>query len=231
MRSINAFGNPVTIHPTQYGREQVDDPTVLDCEMLQTGHGGLASFPNTIKSLRHALAQQPVMPVFVAEVDYEGIGEASRQEVQRLLFWTAMLSGAAGHTYAANGIWQVNRRDRPYGLSPHGTSWGDTPWDEAMQLLGSHDLGIAKRLFERYPWWEFQPHPEWVEGKEMRLGFYAPEHDFYFTPYAAGIPRRVRVIAQASWAHTKGCSEALRSKSCTYLLTWCCTRAKCSTFL
>ena len=44
-------------------------------------------------------------------------------------------------------------------------------------------------------------------------------------------PRRVRVIAQASWAHTKGCSEALRSKSCTYLLTWCCTRAKCSTFL
>ena len=194
VRSINAFGNPITIHPTQYGREQVEDPTILDCEMLQTGHGSLMSFPNTVKSLRHALEQQPKMPVFVSEVDYEGIGQASRDDVQRLIFWASMLNGAAGHTYGANGIWQVNRGDRPYGPSPHGMSWGDTPWDVAAQLPGSRELGIAKSLVERYPWWEFQPHPEWIEGTDNRIGFFAPENDTYFVPYAAGIPGKVRVI-------------------------------------
>lgn len=194
VRSINAFGNPVTIHPAQYGREQVEDPSVLDCEMLQTGHGSLKSFPNTIKSLRHALTQEPKMPVFDSEVDYAGIGAASRDEVQRMLFWSCMLNGAAGHTYGANGIWQVNRKDRPYGPSPHGMSWGDTPWDEAAQLPGSRELGIAKRLFERYEWHKFEPHPEWIEGTDKRTGFFAPENDAYFVPYAAGIPGKVRVI-------------------------------------
>jgi hypothetical protein len=194
LRSINAFGNPITIHPTQYGREQVEDPAVLDYEMLQTGHGSLMSFPNTVKSVRHAREQQPTMPVFVSEVDYEGIGQASRDDVQRLIFWASMLNGAAGHTYGANGIWQVNRGDRPYGPSPHGMSWGDTPWDVAAQLPGSRELGIAKSLFERYPWWQFEAHPEWIEGTNNRTGFFAPENDAYFVPYAAGIPGKVRVI-------------------------------------
>ena len=48
------------------------------------------------------------MPVLVGEVCYEGILEASRQEVERFMFWTSILNGAAGHTYGANGIWQVN---------------------------------------------------------------------------------------------------------------------------
>ena len=50
------------------------------------------------------------MPVIDGEVCYEGIGEACRQEVQRLMFWACVLNGACGHTYGANGIWQVNTR-------------------------------------------------------------------------------------------------------------------------
>ena len=122
IRSLDPIGHPITIHPTQYGREQVDDPTKIDVEMLQTGHGGYASLAPTVKMLRESLAKEPRMPVFVSEVNYEGIGESSREEQQRFLFWTAMLSGAFGHTYGANGLWQVNGRDEPYGKSPHGTS-------------------------------------------------------------------------------------------------------------
>jgi hypothetical protein len=101
-----------------------------------------------------------------------------------------MLSGAAGHTYGANGIWQVNTREKSYGPSPHGSSWGDTPWEEAFRLPGSGQLGLGKRLLERYEWWRFEPHPEWVEPHW--------NHEEYFHPYAAGIPKEVRMFFTGS---------------------------------
>ena len=186
IRALDPFRNPITIHPTQYGHEQVDDPSLLDVDMLQTGHSGYASLANTVDMLTTSLERKPPMPVLVGEVNYEGIMESSREEIQRFVFWSCLLSGAAGHTYGANGLWQLNRRERPYGPSPHGSSWGDTPWEDAYRLPGSGQLGLAKRLLERYPWWRFEPHPEWVEPhqtKENRL-----------SAYAAGIPGQVRIV-------------------------------------
>ena len=186
IRGTDPYGNPITIHPPRQGREQVDDPSVLDLEMLQTGHSGYPTLSDTVDFLSTALALEPQMPVFVSEVDYEGIMESSREEIQRFLFWSCMLTGACGHTYGANGIWQVNTREAPYGPSPHGTSWGNLPWEDAVQLPGSRQLGLGKRLLERYPWWQFEAHPEWVrphQDSENRLSC-----------YAAGIPGTVRVI-------------------------------------
>jgi len=186
VRSLDPWRRPVTIHPSTSARESVTDPSVLDFDMLQTGHGDRTSLPNTVRSVSRAYAAEPRMPVINGEVCYEGIGGQCRQEVQRLMFWACMLSGACGHTYGANGIWQFNRRGAPFGPSPHGRAWGNTPWDEAMHLPGSAQVGLGKRLLERYEWRRFEPHPEWVEphwtpGDPMQ-------------PYAAGIPGRVRVI-------------------------------------
>lgn len=103
-----------------------------------------------------------------------------------MMFWVCVLSGARGHTYGANGIWQVNTREAPYGPSPHGMAWGHTPWQEAASLPGSRQVGLAKRLLARYEWWCFEPHPEWIEP-------HWSEQDF-FGGYAAGIPGQVRVI-------------------------------------
>jgi hypothetical protein len=102
------------------------------------------------------------------------------------MFWACMLSGAAGHTYGANGIWQLNTAEQPYGPSPHGRSWGDTPWDVAYQLPGSRQLGLAKALLGRFAWWRLEPHPEWVE-------LHWTDGDF-MRPYAAGIPGELRII-------------------------------------
>ena len=126
------------------------------------------------------------MPVIDAEVCYEGIGGACRQEVQRLMFWACLLSGAAGHTYGASGIWQVNTREAPFGPGPLGMAWGNTPWEDAYQLPGSRQLGLGKRLLERYPWWCFEPHPEWAEPRWSSAD--------YTGGYAAGIPGKVRVL-------------------------------------
>jgi hypothetical protein len=186
VRGIDPFHRPVTIHPTDCAHNQVEDPSLLDLDMLQTGHGDRQSLPNTVKKVVESYNLTPRIPVIDSEVCYEGIGEACRQEVQRLMFWVCLLNGACGHTYGANGIWQVNTREKPFGPSPHGMSWGHTPWEDAYQLPGSRQLGLGKRLFERYPWWQFEPHPEWVEphGSDQN----------YVAPYAAGIPGEVRII-------------------------------------
>jgi len=197
--SLDGHKNPVTIHPTSLGHDQVSEPAVLDVDMLQTGHGGHASLANTVNLVEDSLAHEPKLPVLVGEVNYEGIMESSREEIQRFIFWTVMLTGAAGHTYGANGIWQLNRRDCPYGASPHGSAWGGPPWDDAYRLPGSGQIGLAKRLLERYEWWRFETHHEWIEPcqtRENRVG-----------PYAAGIPGQVRVIyspAASIWAAWSG---------------------------
>lgn len=186
VRQIDPYRHLITLHPSATARDSVTDDSVLDFDMLQTGHGDRESIPNTVRRVTGSFAREPRMPVVNGEVCYEGILEASRQEIQRFMFWTCMLNGAAGHTYGANGIWQVNTREQPYGPSPHGRSWGDTPWEAAYQLPGSRQLGLGRKFLSKFPWWRMEPHPEWVQphGEEKN----------YFQPYAAGIPGELRIV-------------------------------------
>lgn len=186
VKSNDPFGRLLTIHPTDYGRDMVDEPELLDLDMLQTGHGSFNSLAPTANMIVKSVNRQPAMPVINSEVCYEGICGSNYQDVQRFAFWSCMLSGACGHTYGANGIWQMNAREMPYGPSPHGAAWGNTPWQEAAQLPGSTQVGLGKRLLDKYRWWEFAPQPEWVER-------HANENN-RIAPYAAGIPGQVRVI-------------------------------------
>jgi len=183
VHKTDPYGHVVTIHN---GRSEVEDPAVLDFDMLQTGHGGWTSIPNTEDMITSAQLKTPPMPVFAGEVCYEGILESSRQEIQRFMFWTCILNGAGGHTYGANGIWQVNTHEHPFGPSPHGRSWGDVAWDVAARLPGSQHIGLSKGLLMKYPWWRFEPHAEWVDPHWT--------HGDYLKPYAAGIPGELRII-------------------------------------
>jgi len=146
----------------------------------------IRSFANTVEQLLNAVRKLPSIPALVGEVCYEGILGSNGEDAQRFVFWTSLLNSARGHTYEANGIWQVNTKLAPFGPSPHGRSWGDTPWEEAYQLSGSRQVGIGKRLLERHPWWKYEPYPEWVELHWNK--------EDYLLPYAAGIPGKVRII-------------------------------------
>ncbi len=185
VRQTDPFHRPITIHPTDHSRSQVQDAALLDFEMLQTGHSDRYTLPHHVDRVAMCQALQPRMPVLVSEVCYEGIHVACREDVQRHMFWTAVLSGACGHTYGANGIWQVNGRRKPYGPSPHGMAWGDMPWDEAMRLPGSGNLGLAKRFLERFDWWRMEPRPDWITP--------AWKPDAATNGYCAGVPRQFRI--------------------------------------
>jgi len=95
-----------------------------------------------------------------------------------------MMNGAAGNTYGANGIWQLNRRGQPHGASPNGTGngYGVITWDEAMRLSGSGQVAFGKRFLESLPWTDLRPMPEtaaWADAEQTRLGdwIWFPEGD------------------------------------------------------
>ena len=186
VRQIDPFHRLVTAHPTAAARDQVADEAILDFDMLQTGHSDWSSVANTVTLAAREYAREPHMPVINGEVVYEGHMQANWQNLQRMVFWGSVLNGSAGHTYGAGGIWQINTRQQPYGASPHGGTYENTPWDEAMHLPGSRQLGLGKALLMRYPWWRLAPHPEWVQPH------WTPEN--CLLPYAAGIPGELRIV-------------------------------------
>ena len=75
VRTTDAFKHPITIHPSTSARDTVEDASVLDFDMLQTGHSDRESIPNTVNSVTHSRDLSPKMPVLVGEVCYEGIME------------------------------------------------------------------------------------------------------------------------------------------------------------
>ena len=156
----------ITIHPSRSARETVTDPAILDFDMHQTGHQPESAIGKMARQIRAAYEAQPTMPVIAGESSYDGLdlrewgGGVLSSDASRQMFWVGLMhNGAAGGTYGANGIWQVNRRDAPYGPSPHGRSWGSIPWDEAMKRAGSTQVGFAKQFFARYPWHRLEPTP------------------------------------------------------------------------
>ncbi len=192
VRAIDGYHNLISIHPTQFGREQVEDPSLMDFEMLQTGHGDLDSIPNVIESIRKSVPREPRMPVVNSEVNYEGILGRCWENVQRLCFYHSVLNGTAGHTYGANGIWQMSTREAPYGPSPHGRCWGNTPWQEAAQLPGSRQIGLGGCFIRQFPWWELERHPEWTDESSKPNDPYGA--------IAVGVPRKLRIVyAPMAW--------------------------------
>ena len=162
IKNNNQFNRLITVHPTQNGHEQIDDPSLLDLDMLQTGHGGYPSLAPTLDMIGKAIALNQ-MPVINSEACYEGICGSSFEDVQRYLFLSCMFLGAAGHSYGANGIWQLNGINEPYGPSPHGAQWGLLSWREAAALPGSGQIGACKKYLERFEWHRFECCHEMVE--------------------------------------------------------------------
>ena len=179
VREIDPYKHPLTCHTGQGRRGAEGDVCVIDYDMVGGNHDERRAIAEeTLALFTSACAKKPAMPVLVGETCYEGHMQQGFGDVQRHIFWMNMLSGAAGHTYGAAGIWHAGVE------GDHGNwgAWGGQPydwttWKEGMKYPGSTQLGIGKKLLEQYPWWRFEPHPEWASGC-----------------FAAGIPGEVRFI-------------------------------------
>lgn len=190
VRETDSFHHPITIHPSVSedgcsAKKMVDDPELLDFDMLQIGH-----WFETTKHLNHTVLNKsrnsiPVMPVINGEVSYEGIFGGNWQEVQRFFFWTSVLSGSAGHTYGSLAIHCLQTRNCKHVHDYFFYVMEQACWEEDYQLPGARQMGVGKGLMERYDWSEFKPIPidrikEWEAGGGH--------------PFCSGIPGRLWIM-------------------------------------
>ena len=183
LRGIDPYHRPLTCHTGHGRRGAPGDNHVIDFDMVGGNHDErIAVDPKTVAIVSSACSKEPPMPVLVGETCYEGHMQQGFGDVQRRMFWGSVLSGAAGHTYGAAGVWHASVEGDPGCASSAfgGTKVYDwTTWKEGMNYPGATQLGIGKKLLEQYPWSRFAPHPEWAPGC-----------------FAAGIPGEVRFIYQ-----------------------------------
>jgi Protein of unknown function (DUF4038) len=200
VRATDPFRRPLTIHPTAINRytarHATDDPALLDFDLLQTPHGRRPAAAVAVRAVRESVAASPAMPVVDGEASYEMLNDSLPTEWTRAMFWLCLTNGAAGHTYGANGIWQLNRRGQPHGPSPNGkgNGYGVIPWDEAMNLPGSAQMGHGKRFFESLPWTRLAPVPDGAAWAEPAKAAAPGDPDPPPGPQACGVGDRLRVV-------------------------------------
>ena len=187
LRRIDPYRHPALMEPLglQMPLEPQDTAELLDGYLLHTSLSRTGTYGQTMSHVREMVAYQPRKPVLIGENGFEGLGRCIAED-ERFGFWAFVLSGVAGFAYAATGIWQFNNEGDLFGPSAHGMTQSNALWTDTYRLPGSAQVGLAKRFLERYPWWLFESHPEWVEPHA--------DDEEPLNPYAAGIPGGVRVV-------------------------------------
>ncbi len=204
VRAIDPYNNLLTLHPMEASSKEID-ASLIDINLLQASHQGYGSVSKGVALLQEAKKSASI-PAIMDEINYEGILRDTGEAVQRLGFWSALLSGSRGFGYGANGIWQINKEQEPYGASPSGANWGNTPLKRAINFAGAAQIAKAKEFLEGFAWHNLEPMQERIEpaldssdprvarvagiGQELRIAYlYTPiapwDREYIFTQLEA----------------------------------------------
>lgn len=176
IRTLDPYKHPITVHPLHSVDSVVDSvgAECIDFDFLQTGHGFTAEDLKAINRVKTSYNTEPVMPVLIGEHSYEEHMKTGPPYTQRYVFWGSVLTGAAGLTYGAAGIWHAGVEGFPASVN----TYDFTTWRQGMNYPGAEQMGLNARFIAKYPWEKFKPHPDWVEQ-----GL-----------FAAGIPGKIRIV-------------------------------------
>lgn len=183
IRRADPHRRPLAIHPSagvgHFASCDMLDLALTDLVMLQSGHEGIAAAARGLELVARVRRDHPGVPVINAEVCYEGIMGSNWQDMQRFLFWTHLLAGAAGHSYGAHGLWAFD--DDAAGTI--GRHWGGGSWQAASRYPGADQLGLGRRLVQR--WGSLEPAPEVVSPTAA---------DAQYLPHASRSPDGTTVV-------------------------------------
>jgi len=178
------------------------DQPWLDYNQSQPGHG---RWRNQMipKIVEKDYSRIPPKPVVVTEPWYEFKLDTPRAYNIRYGAWTAMLSGAAGHSYGGGHIWRGHLPESPAG----GGTW---PLDESFETStldypGAVSISHMAKFLKTVPWWKFEPHPELV-GE-------------YPDPYCSAIPGK-KYLSYLPWGGTQKINLNHASKEETFHYKW-----------
>jgi hypothetical protein len=157
----------ITFHPRGPSMSSVyfHDADWLDFNMNQSSHA--ARDHDNGWFIEHDYNLAPVKPTLDGEPRYERIpvgfylSGADRDDRfddydVRQAAWWAMMSGACGHTYGNNSVWQMwSAEHRP-------VLWANVPWHEALDDPGAAQMGHLRTLFEQFDYQKLEPSREFV---------------------------------------------------------------------
>lgn len=173
VKTEDPYNRIVSTHPTPPGwgggadapqwstGEVLHDEKWLDYNQSQPGHGRWRQemIPQIIKADYN---REPAKPTIVTEPWYEFVeGNPSGREI-RFGAWSAILSGAAGHSYGGGHVWLAHLPESPSGGGP----W---PLEESFEVNtldyeGARSMGHLADFFSEIPWWEMSPVPYLIKN-------------------------------------------------------------------
>jgi len=163
------YGRIISAHPTPPGwdggadspqwstAEVLHDQPWLSYNQSQVGHGRWRNemIPLVVQA---AYVRQPAKPIVVTEPWYEFIeGNPTAADV-RFGGWSAVLSGAAGHSYGGGHVWLGHVPEAP----ERGGTWPLQLGFETdtLDYPGARSLSFMARFLRGIQWWSLDPHPE-----------------------------------------------------------------------
>jgi len=148
----------------------------LDFNDSQPGHGKWRNemVPWIISA---DYARTPPKPVLITEPWYE-FEEGSAPAIDvRFAAWSAMLSGAAGHTYGGGHQWWADIPDPS--RTPRKDSWPRPPLTvDTLDYPGAVSVGYMAKLLGSLDWWKLEPHPELVLEYPQPLASAIPGQEY-----------------------------------------------------
>jgi hypothetical protein len=135
----------------------LNDETWLDYHQSQPGHGRWRNelIPDIVAA---DYRRVPAKPTVVTEPWYEFVeGNPTGRDI-RFGAWSAILSGAAGHSYGGGHVWRAHVPERPGGPD----AWPqDLSFERnTLDYDGAVSMGHLSRFLQRLEWWRLEPHPE-----------------------------------------------------------------------
>ncbi len=129
----------------------------LDYHQSQVGHGRWRNemIPRVVAD---AYRRRPAKPIVVTEPWYEFLeGNPTAVDI-RFGAWSAILSGAAGHTYGGGHVWRAHVPEAPAEEGPWPLEMGFER--DTLDYPGATSIGFMARTLRAMRWWRLEPHPE-----------------------------------------------------------------------
>jgi hypothetical protein len=171
IKQEDPYNRLVGVHPTPPGwdggaeapqwstSEVLQSETWLDYNQSQVGHGKWRNerIPEVVAQ---SYAANPPKPIVVTEPWYEFIeGNPSAQDI-RMGAWSAILSGAAGHSYGGGQIWKAHVPEAPAGKDSWPMEMNFTA--DTLDYPGAKSISFMAKFLKNIPWQRLEPHPELV---------------------------------------------------------------------
>lgn len=181
---IDALNHVTAVHPTPNepffaysSAEHFAAAPWLDIHVQQTWDQAA-----TRSAMVMDYGREPVMPAINIEAGYDGLWGWNREMVRRDA-WTVYLSGGAGYSYGANGVfnWNDGCCDEEEYHPPR--------WYDVLDGPSANDMRHLAAFFARTAWWEMVPHDE-LASEGYLLAKPGEEYVVYLPPTAVGRSQR-----------------------------------------